>query len=338
MISLVISLLLQSSFDHCQRASGSFANLRVVHHGIDVVRYPLLLVRTALEMEAGLLDSQVQEVLGAEEVTGRGLASGLQLQWAAQDEIPNVRLFELDCCAIPLTAAGGMFAGPSGAVGGRALGTQGGVLLTSCTSFVLLRELPTSRVSLRSSPKFQLEPPASVSPGCCTGRKMWRSRGNLCSVRSWFRGRRASALEHSSCEGSERQKDREAFGPKRGCGPSSDMEGFAGRLAALEVSGPAPIPTPYSSGPTMLEMHAASPKSCSPALHEARTLLRAGVGMSHIRLTVKPVCAVPSQKRCAFLPTARSRRGTCKVGFRSGQTQKRKLVGGVRSGCGSGDN
>ena len=76
MISLVISLLLQSSFDHCQRASGSFANLRVVHHGIDVVRYPLLLVRTALEMEAGLLDSQVQEVLGAEEVTGRGLASG----------------------------------------------------------------------------------------------------------------------------------------------------------------------------------------------------------------------------------------------------------------------
>ena len=49
-------VLLQSSFDHCQRASGSFANLREVHHGIDVVRYPLLLVRSALEMEAGLLD------------------------------------------------------------------------------------------------------------------------------------------------------------------------------------------------------------------------------------------------------------------------------------------
>ena len=33
--------------------------------------------------------------------------SGPQLQWAIQTEFPNVvRLFELNCCAIPLTAAG----------------------------------------------------------------------------------------------------------------------------------------------------------------------------------------------------------------------------------------
>ena len=54
-----------------------------------------------------------------EEVTGSGLASGLQLQRAAHAEFPNVvRLFELDCCAIPLRTAGGggIFAVLAGAV------------------------------------------------------------------------------------------------------------------------------------------------------------------------------------------------------------------------------
>ena len=47
----------------------------------------------------------------------------------------------------------------------------------------------------------------------------------------------------------------------------------------------------------------------------------------------------PSNKRCAILPNPRSRRGTCKVGFSSGHTWKRTLVGGrVRSGSGSGDD
>ena len=78
-------------------------------------------VRTALELKAGLLDSQ-QEILGAEEVSGEDLASGLQLQWAAQAEFPNVpRPFELDCGAIPLPVAGGggFFAVLAGAVVGH---------------------------------------------------------------------------------------------------------------------------------------------------------------------------------------------------------------------------
>ena len=67
-------------------------------------------------MEGGLLDSDVEELLGAEELTGDELASSLQLQWATQTEFPNVvRLIELNCCAILLTAAGsgGIFAVPS---------------------------------------------------------------------------------------------------------------------------------------------------------------------------------------------------------------------------------
>ena len=66
--------------------------------------WPLPLVRTSLEMEAGLLDSDVQELLGAKELTGDELGSGLQLQWATQAEFPIVvKSLELNCCAIPLT-------------------------------------------------------------------------------------------------------------------------------------------------------------------------------------------------------------------------------------------
>ena len=69
--------------------------------------WPLPPVRTGLETEARLLNSEVQDIFGAEEVMGDELASGLQLQWAAQAEFPNVvRLFELYYCAIPLTSAG----------------------------------------------------------------------------------------------------------------------------------------------------------------------------------------------------------------------------------------
>ena len=49
------------------------------------------------------------------------------------------------------------------------------------------------------------------------------------------------------------------------------MEGFAGRLAALEVNGAAPIPTPYSSVPAMLGTHAAPRKWGSPALDNNST-------------------------------------------------------------------
>ena len=88
-------------------------------------------------------------------MTGDELASGLQLQRVGQSDFPNVvRLFELDCCAIPLTAAG--------AVAWLELGTQGGeveVPLTEGPSGAAHRSdgvLPTSRVNWRSSPTLQL--------------------------------------------------------------------------------------------------------------------------------------------------------------------------------------
>ena len=85
------SLLLQSSFDHCQRASGSFDNLwglSMGSRGCAIPEpWPQPLVHTALEIETGL--PEVQEILGAEEVTRDEMASGLQLQWAGQAEFPK---------------------------------------------------------------------------------------------------------------------------------------------------------------------------------------------------------------------------------------------------------
>ena len=106
------------------------------------------------------------------------------------------------------------------------------------------------------------------------GDKMWRSRGNFCSVHSWFCGRRASVLQLSDCKGSERQKDSKAFGSQRGCGPSSEPSesgpspGHHARphgMICWQAGRPrsrffAPIPTPCSSGPVMLGKHAVSRK------------------------------------------------------------------------------
>ena len=72
----------------------------------------------------------------------------------------------------------------------------------------------------------------------------------------------------------------------------------------------------------MLGIPAASRKSSSPALHEARTLLGAGAGISRIRLLVKP--RGPTKKRCGNI---------CKAGSSSGQAQTLALTRGrVRSG------
>ena len=182
-----------------QAHSSTFEKLSVELQGCVIPEpWPIPHLRTLLEMEASLLDSDVQELLGREEFAGYELTSNPQLQWATQTEFPSVvRLFGVNCC---------------------------------CAS-----SLPSSAVE-----------------------------------------------EHPSA---------------------------------------------------MLGIPAASRKSSSPALHEARTLLGAGAGISRIRLLVKPICAVPSKNRCASPPTPRTCRNTCKVGYSSGQAQNLTLIGGrVRSG------
>ena len=58
--------------------------------------WPIPPVRTPLEMEAGLLDSDVQELFETEELAGDEVTSNLQLQWVTQTEFPSVvRLFDL---------------------------------------------------------------------------------------------------------------------------------------------------------------------------------------------------------------------------------------------------
>ena len=134
-----------------------------------------------------------------------------------------------------------------------------------------------------------------------------------------FRGGRTRRIKSSSGEGTV-----------------AHTEEFAGWLAALEVSGVAPIPTPCSLSFAMLGIPAASRKTSSSALHEAHTLHGADAGISRIRLPVKPTRAVSPKSDAPPRPTSRPCRSTCNVGYSSGQAQK--LTGGrvrSRSRCGN---
>ena len=139
--------------------------------------WPIPPARTPLAIEARLLDSDVHSLLRTEELAGNEPVSGPQLQRATHAEFPsNVRVLELNCCAILLTAAGsgGIFAILANAVAGLDLGTQGRReakpsfpsqkdrqelhILPTLARWCSSRMLPTSRASWILSPKFQRGP------------------------------------------------------------------------------------------------------------------------------------------------------------------------------------
>ena len=148
-----------------------------------------------------------------------------------------------------------------------------------------------------------------VDPQCCMGREMQRSRGKLCTVPSWLRGRRTARSARKAAKRSA-PSGIAAPPPKRQCPAElqattlAHMEEFAGRLAALEVSGVAPIPTPCSSSPAMLGIPAVSRKSSSPAQHEARTLHGAAARHQLHSSPCQASSRSPTRKRCASPPTS----------------------------------
>ena len=161
------------------------------------------------------------------------------------DRISECReVFELNCCAIPLTAvgSGGIFAVPARAVAGQDFGDAGRrrrrAPHRSCTSFRFLRGgihrdccrprdpagncLRSSRRIHRILVRRTACTYSVVGPNCCMGREMQRSRGKLCAVSSRLRGRRTRRLQSSTSEGTECKKGSETFGAKRDRGPSSE--------------------------------------------------------------------------------------------------------------------
>ena len=115
------------------------------------------------------------------------------------------------------------------------------------------------------------------------------------------------------------------------------VDGFGCRLAALEVSGAPPSPAPCSSGLALLGMSAASRKSASPGLHEARTLLGASADMSRCRPSVKPYCVVPLKKQ---FPASRHGRAPASGRLRTGATPRVpwSLCRRAREECAGGPN
>ena len=114
------------------------------------------------------------------------------------------------------------------------------------------------------------------------------------------------------------------------------IEDFADRLAALEVSRDAPIPTSCSSSLPMLGI-------CIVKVEQPSATQGSHSGWSQCRHHSRPSprqadSRGPTKKRCSS-PTSRPCRRSCKAGHSSGQAQKRTLTGGrVRSGSGSGNN
>ena len=100
------SLQLQSNFDHCQRASGSFDNLGEcgMARSCDTRAMAVAACSHRARDRGG-----IAQLGSAGNLRSRGSEWRRACEWPGQAEFPNVvRLIELDCCSSPLTAAGGV--------------------------------------------------------------------------------------------------------------------------------------------------------------------------------------------------------------------------------------
>ena len=103
-------------------------------------------------------------------------------------------------------------------------------------------------------------------------------------------GRRNVRLQVGSRHLRRTVNDKPSFRPRYSL---ANIDGLAGRLAALEVSGVAPSPKQCHSGPALLEKRDASRRSSSPTLHEARTGAGAGNSQQRIWRGWAPVAGRP---------------------------------------------
>ena len=174
--------------------------------------------------------------------------SGPQLQWATHTEFPTiVRLFELNCCAIPVTAAGGgsVFAACKsscrsgfGDAGRRSRRSPRRWAVRNCTSFGLLpggihrdccRPRGPAGYFLRSSrgvyPILTRRTAATytvVGPTCCMGREIhWESTKAVYCPPLAPR-KKNTRVKSPSGEGTGCEKAANASNTKRERGPTSD--------------------------------------------------------------------------------------------------------------------
>ena len=232
--------------------------------------WPMSPVRPPHEMEASLLDSDVQELFGPEELARDEVTSDLQLQWATQTEFPSVvRLFSLKSCAIALTAAG-----DGGAVAGPDLGSR--EAMSTCPSQMDRQELHILLIPARwyteiaADLKGQLEIVSEVpeeihpiltrrtattynvvGPNCTAWDERCSGVDEGCALSTPGSAEEEHAslsLPVAKARSAKRAAKRSALSgiaaplPMRRCQAEfqatmlTHMEEFAGRLAALEVS------------------------------------------------------------------------------------------------------
>ena len=265
---------------------------------------------------------------------------------ATHTEFPSVvRLFELNCCAIPLTAAGD---GGIVAVVRLDLGTQGGEVVVpladgpsgvahppfSCEvvnieiAADLEGQLDIISESSREGPSdshqtdgYHISPSLVRTAAWGRDTAAWdeiqRSQRRLCTATLSSLEEEHASFKSPSSEGAGCEEGSEAPTTKRDRGPLS------------EASVPSRIPGNSARSRGRFRWQVGRPRS------QRGTLLGASAGISRIRLPVKPVRVVPTKRRSASSPTSRPCRSTCS----SGQAQKLTLSQGrVRSGSGRGNN
>ena len=317
---------------------------------------PIPSVRTPLEMEAGLLDSGVQELLGTEELSWLGdeSMSGPQLQWTTQTEFAGVvRLFELNCCAIPLTAAGSGGILCSACNGGCCSGLRNAArrcrraphrwTVRSCTSFRFFRAgihrdcyrprgtggncLRSARgicpiLTRRTATTFSVigrnaawdERCSGVDEGCVLASRQWRRRGVRRRERNFHHQAGSRSLLRSvSAKPNSRQQFPLMWKISLACWPHS-------KSVELLPSRRTAVRALRCWGLLLLrEIQAA--QHC-----EVRTLLGAGAGISRIRLRVKSTRVVPPEGDVPPHQLLDLAEVACKAGSSSGQAQKLTLT------------
>ena len=320
------SVCVRDSLLHSTRGLVATEQLRSLPEGFRLMRQPLRTWRWSCviaqchhgryQIEASLLDSNLQGLLGTEELVGDESVVGPELQWAIHTQFPTiVRLLELNCCAIPLTAAGGVFAVPAKAVAGLSWESQGGevvVALADGPSGIAHFSDSCPVVFLEGQRDSISEVPEGLSDShqadnCHTHtHRRWcdllhGTRDTVVSTKALYcplpdprkKNTRASpGLPVAKARGVKKAANRptsQASMPSRIPGNSAVSYGRCRpQLAALESQLGCAHFDSRGSIPAMLGIPAASRKTSGPALQEANTA-------SRIRILVKPVRAVPPE-------------------------------------------
>ena len=346
-----------------QTHSSAFENMNTELQGREVSGpWPIPIVRSPLESETSLVNPEMQGLLGTAELAGDEMTSGPQVS-ECREGVRALLLRDSTDSGWELRHFCSTCWSGFRDVGRRIRRFLRVRTVRSCTSFGLLRGgIHRDYCRLRGTAGYYLRSSRGVcptlfrrtavtyivvGPNCCMGREIQRSRRRLCAVCPRQRGRRTGKLKSSSGEGAGCEEG--TF--KRDRGPASEASANSKPRCSLmwriSLAGWSPSKSVGLLPSQRLAFQAwwccefllPSWKTSSPALQEARTVLRAGAGVNRIRLLVKPARAVPPKGEVPPRPPLDQAKVLAKLAAVLDKPRSSRSGGGrIRSGSGRGNN